>query len=133
MIQAINSIVATRSTFVNDLAFESYQQVKEYDVKLHNNPLNHIAPKSYKQAENRESQWFSAEDKERDGVIDFNTWRRLNQNTITPEMRKKALCAHHLYDVKREGQPRTGLWQTGADNTPTPTRTPPLPFHLSSC
>jgi hypothetical protein len=54
MIQAINSIVPTRSIFVNDLAFESYQQVKEYDVKLHN-PLNHIAPKSYKQAGNRES------------------------------------------------------------------------------
>jgi hypothetical protein len=30
MIQAINSIVPTRSTFVNDLAFESYQQVKKY-------------------------------------------------------------------------------------------------------
>jgi hypothetical protein len=65
MIQAINSIVPTRSTFVNDLAFESYQQVKEYHVKLHDS-LNHIAPKSYKQAGNLESQWFSAEDKERD-------------------------------------------------------------------
>jgi hypothetical protein len=50
MIQAINSIVPTRSTFVNDLAFEFYQQVKEYNIKLHN-PLNHIAPKSYKQAD----------------------------------------------------------------------------------
>ncbi len=72
MIQAINSIVPTRSTFVNDLAFESYQQVKEYDLKLHN-PLNHIALKSCKQAGNRESQRFSTEDKKRDGIIDFNT------------------------------------------------------------
>jgi hypothetical protein len=122
MIQAINSIVPTRSTFVNDLAFESYQQVKEYDVKLHNS-LNHIAPKSYKQAGNRESQWFSVEDKERDGIIDFNTWRHLNQNTITSDMRKKTLRAHHLYDVKREG----------ADSTQIHTRTRPLPSHLNSC
>jgi hypothetical protein len=55
MIQAINSIVPSRSTFVNDLAFASYQQIKEYDVKLRD-PLNQIAPKSYKQAGNRESQ-----------------------------------------------------------------------------
>jgi hypothetical protein len=72
MIQALNRIVPARSTFVNDLAYESYKQVKMYDVKLHN-PLNQTAPTSYKQAGNRESQWFSAEDKERDGIIDFNT------------------------------------------------------------
>ena len=34
MIQAINSILPTRSTFVNDLAYEAYQQVKMYDVQL---------------------------------------------------------------------------------------------------
>ena len=43
MIQALNSIVPTRSTFVNDLAYEAYQQVKMYDVKL-DNPLKQTAP-----------------------------------------------------------------------------------------
>jgi hypothetical protein len=117
MIQAINNIVPSRSTFVNDLAFASYQQVKEYDVKLRD-PLNQIAPTSYKQAGNRESQWFSAEDKERDGIIDFNTWRRLNQATINPEMRKKALRAHHLYDVKREGSAKNRVVANGSRQHP---------------
>ncbi len=117
MIQAINSIVPSRSTFVNDLAFASYQEVKEYDVKLRD-LLNQIAPKSYKQAGNRESQWFSAEDKERDGIIDFNTWRRLNQNTITPAMRQKTLRAHHLYDVKREGSAKNRVVANGSRQHP---------------
>ena len=43
MIQALNQIVPARSTFVNDLAYESYQHVKMYDVKLQN-PLNQKAP-----------------------------------------------------------------------------------------
>ena len=36
MIQALNQIVPARSTFVNDLAYESYQHVKMYDVQLPN-------------------------------------------------------------------------------------------------
>jgi hypothetical protein len=80
--QAVNSITRSRKSYVNDIAYEAYKQIKTYDVKL-SNPLNQTAPTSYKQAGNRESQWFSAEDKEKDGIIDFTTWRRLNQATIT--------------------------------------------------
>jgi hypothetical protein len=87
--QAVNNITPSRKFFVDDIANEAYKQIKTYDVKL-SNPLNQIAPTSYKQAGNREPQWFSAEDKEKDGIIDFTTWRRLNQATITPEMRRKA-------------------------------------------
>ena len=49
-----------------------------------------------------DTQWFHAEDKERDGMLEFQTWVRLPQKSITPEMRAKALRAHHLYDIKRD-------------------------------
>jgi hypothetical protein len=84
----VQSITPSRKAYVNDIAYEAYKQIKTYDVKL-SNPLDQTAPKSYKQAGNREPQWFSSEDKEKDGIIDFTTWRRLNQLTITPEMRRK--------------------------------------------
>ncbi len=38
-----------------------------------------------------ETQWFHAEDKERDGMLEFQTWIRLPLQSITPEMRAKAL------------------------------------------
>ncbi len=92
---AVNNITPSRKSYVNDLAYEAYEQIKIYDVKL-SNPLTQTAPTSYKQAGNREHQWFSAEDKEKYGIIEFTTWRRLVQSTINPEMRQKALRAHHL-------------------------------------
>ena len=82
----MNNITPSRNSYVNDIAYEAYKQIKTYDVKL-SNPFNQTAPTSYKQAGNREPQWFSAEDKEKDGIMEFTTWRRLNQATITPEMR----------------------------------------------
>jgi hypothetical protein len=88
-----------------------------YDVKL-KNPLNQKAPTSYKQAGNRESQWFSAEDKERDGITDFNTWRRLNRTTVNPEMCKKALRAYHLYDIKRKGSAKNRVVANGSRQHP---------------
>jgi hypothetical protein len=48
MIQALNQIVPARSTFVNDLAYESYQHVKMYDVQLPNH-LHQKAPTSSRQ------------------------------------------------------------------------------------
>ena len=60
-------------------------------------------PTSYRKAGNSgQTQWFHAEDKERDGILEFETWIRLPQDTITPAIRKKALRAHHLYDIKRD-------------------------------
>ena len=115
--QAVNSIVPSRSSFVNDLAYEAYKQIKIYDVQL-SNPLKQKAPTSYKQAGNRETQWFSAEDKEKDGIIDFTTWRRLNQSTVTPEMRRKALRAHHLYNIKREGSAKNRVVANGSRQHP---------------
>jgi hypothetical protein len=85
--QAVNSITPSRKSYVNDIAYEAYKQIKTYDVKL-SNPLDQKALTSYKQAGNREPQWFAAKDKEKDAIMDFTTWRRLNQNTITPKIRR---------------------------------------------
>ena len=115
--QAVNSITPSRTSYVNDLAYEAYKQIKIYDVKLAN-PLTQTAPTSYKQAGNREPQWFSAEDKEKDGIIEFTTWRRLAQSTITPEMRQKALRAHHLYNIKREGSAKNRVVANGSRQHP---------------
>jgi hypothetical protein len=72
MIQATNHICQSPS-FINDIAFAAYKAIT-YDVKL-KHPEGQTAPKSYKQAGNREPQWFSAEDKEKDGILEFQTWR----------------------------------------------------------
>jgi hypothetical protein len=111
--QAVNNITPSRKSYVNDLAYEAYKQIKIYDVKL-SNPLTPTAPTSYNQASNLEHQWFSAEDKEKDGIIEFTTWRRLVQSTITPEMRQKALRAHHLYNIKREGSAKNRVVANGS-------------------
>ena len=50
--QAMKEIVPSRSSFVNDLAYEAYKQIKTYDVKL-SDPLSQTSPTSYKQAGNR--------------------------------------------------------------------------------
>jgi hypothetical protein len=78
-----------------------FDKIRTYDVKLPNGTQS--KPTSYRKAGNSEqTQWFHAEDKERDGILEFETWMRLPQNNITPEIRKKALRAHHLYDIKRD-------------------------------
>ncbi len=67
---------------------------------------------------NAEPQWFSAEDKEGDGIPEFSTWRRLNQATVTPEMRKKSLHAHYLYNIKRDGSAKVRVVANGARQHP---------------
>ena len=118
-LQASNSITPNRTSFINDLAFASYQHItgKIYDVKLDDH-THKQAPKSSKQAANAEPQWFSAEDKEGDGILEFSTWRRLNQATVTPEMRKKALHAHYLYNIKRDGSAKVRVVANGARQHP---------------
>ena len=77
------------------LALESYYRLQ---------PHQRTAPTSFTKAGNMVApQWFRAEHKEMHGTLDFNTWQRIPQEGITPEVRKKALRAHHLYSVKRNG------------------------------
>jgi hypothetical protein len=95
-----------------------------YDVKLPDNQTQ--KPTSFKKAGNSTyTQWFQAEAKEKDGMLNFNTWTRLDQHSLTPEMRRKALRCHHLYDIKRDHSAKTEWLLTGANNTRTHTVTQP--------
>ena len=98
--QNVNSVTPTRNSYINDIAFEAYKTIKKtYDVKLRDKNVK--APTSYNKAGNRESPWFEAENKEKHGILQFQTWKRIPQHSITTEIRKKALRAHHMYTVKR--------------------------------
>ncbi len=97
--QAINTIKPTRKGYINKLAEESFKAIT-YNLKL---PPNSTKPTSFKKAGNHtQPQWFRAEEKERDGFLEFDTWERLTQSEITPAIQKRALRCHHLYDIKRD-------------------------------
>jgi hypothetical protein len=101
LIQATNTLVPTRKGYINALAEEVYNTIKTYNVKLPH--TNVTKPTSFKKAGNLPiSQWFQAEEKEKDGMLKFKTWEYLDQNEITPEIRRKALRCHHIYDIKRD-------------------------------
>ncbi len=100
LIQATNQIRPTRKGFINTLAETSFKSIQQYDLTL---PPNATKPTSFKKAGNTPlPQWFRAEDKERNGFLDFDTWECLDQNQITPAIRRRALRCHHLYDIKRD-------------------------------
>ncbi len=71
--QAANAIQPTRTLYINKLAEEVYRQIttdKTYNVKLLKGTT--VKPTSYKKAGNMtETQWFHAEDKEREGCSNF--------------------------------------------------------------
>ena len=98
--QAINTIKPTRKGYINTLAEESFKAITQYNLKL---PPNSTKPTSFKKAGNQPlPQWFRAEEKEREGFLEFDTWERLPQSAITPDIRRCALRCHHLYDIKRD-------------------------------
>ena len=99
--QAAASITPKRNGYINNLAEEMFQQIINYDTKLPKGTKE--KPTSYQKAGNTtQTQWFQAEAKERDGILEFTTWTRLPQNNETRKLRKIALRAHHLYDIKRD-------------------------------
>jgi hypothetical protein len=63
-----------------------FDKIRTYDVKLSHE--THIKPTSYRKAGNSEqTKWFHAEDKERDGILEFETWIRLPQGTSPSPIR----------------------------------------------
>jgi hypothetical protein len=88
----INALACAAHLQIQNAATTARQQKYKYGVPV---------PKSYKQAGNLDNEWFHAEDKEKRGILSFNAWQRIPQEKITPAIRKLALRAHHLYDVKR--------------------------------
>ena len=88
-----------------DLALDSYYKLQ---------PDQRKAPASYNKAGNQlNAQWFRAEDKERHGILEFNTWQRIPQRGIPHELRKRALRAHHIYSVKRNGDAKNRVVVNG--------------------
>jgi hypothetical protein len=76
-------------------------------------------PRSYKQAGNLGNEWFQSEDKEKKGILSFNTWQRIPQDRVTPATRKLALRAHHLYDVKRTMKKKNRVVINGSRQHPS--------------
>jgi hypothetical protein len=82
--QATNSIAPTRKGYINNLAEESYKTIQNYDVKL---PAHATKPTSYKKAGNSPyPQWFRAEEKEKQGFLEFTAWEQINPSEVTPEI-----------------------------------------------
>ena len=95
IVQASNEIIPSRKGFINTIAETSYQTIKNYDTKLPNKNVQ--KPTSFKKAGNTPyQQWFQAEMKEKDGMLSFQTWDRLDQQKLTPTIRAQALRCHHL-------------------------------------
>jgi hypothetical protein len=70
---ALLCIAPTRKGYINNLAEETYKSVMQFDVKLPNS--NVPKPTSFNKASSTHyPQWFSAEDKERHGMLEFQTW-----------------------------------------------------------
>jgi hypothetical protein len=70
------------------------------NVKL---PAHATKPSSYKKAGNSPfPQWFRAEEKEKQGFLEFTAWEQINLSEVTPEIRKRTLRCHHIYDIKRD-------------------------------
>jgi hypothetical protein len=110
--QAANSIALTRKGFINSLAETSYKAITNYDVKL---PANATKPTSYKKAENSPfPQWFRAEEKEKQGFMEFTAWEPLAPTQVTPEIRKRALRCHHIYDIKRDSSAKNRVVVNGS-------------------
>jgi hypothetical protein len=110
--QATNSIALTRKGFINHLAETSYKTITNYDVKL---PANATKPTSYKKAGNSPfPQWFRAEEKEKQGFLEFTAWEPLEPAQVTPEIRKRALRCHHIYDIKRDSSAKNRVVVNGS-------------------
>ena len=87
---------------ITQLAFETYQQLA---TKPRKTKHGITIPRSFNDAlQSGDEQWFRAINKERGGILQFKTWEHIDQSTVTNDMRKRALRAHHIFDVKRSGQ-----------------------------
>jgi hypothetical protein len=113
VLQLANNIQPSRKGFMNTLAETMFKaiQPKTYNVKLPSNTIK--PPKSFNEARGREEQWFEAFRKERDGMLRFNTWHRLDQTKVTPDMRQHALRAQHIYNIKRDGSAKVRVVVNG--------------------
>ncbi len=73
---------------MNTLAEAMFHEIQPQTYKVQLDNPNIKPPKSFRDAQGRETQWFEAFRKERDGMLRFQTWIRFPQNEVTPEMRR---------------------------------------------
>ena len=59
-------------------------------------------------------QWFRAEEKEKQGFMEFTAWEPLAPTQVTPEIRKRALRCHHIYDIKRDSSSKNRVVVNGS-------------------
>ncbi len=113
MLQMANNIQPSRKGYMNTLAETMSQHInpRPYHTKLSSSTIK--PPKNYKDAQGREIQWFEAFRKEKDGLLKFNTWKRLDQSKLTPLMRQHALRAHFIYNVKRDANAKVRVVVNG--------------------
>ncbi len=67
---------------------------------------------------------------ERDGMLRFQTWICFPQNQVTMEMRRLALRAHHMFNVKRGGSAKVRAVVNGKrqhESTFSDTTSPVIP------
>jgi hypothetical protein len=63
-------------------------------------------------------------------MVRFNTWIRIPQKNVTVEMRRQALRAHHIYNVKRDGSAKVRFVVNGKrqhESTYSDTTSPVIP------
>ena len=112
LMQAANSIAPTRKGYINSLAEASYNTITKYDVQL---PAYATKPTSYKKAGNSPfPQWFRAEEKEKQGFLEFTAWEQIPPAEVTAEIRKRALRCHHIYDIKRDNSAKNRVVVNGS-------------------
>ncbi len=114
--QAAAAITPRRNGYINDLAEQMYKQIQTYDVTLPKGTKDKPTS-NHKAGNTKATQWFQAEAKERDGILEFTTWTRLPQNHETQKLRRKALRAHHLYDIKRDMSAKNRVVVNGSKQT----------------
>jgi hypothetical protein len=109
---------AEKPKTLNRLAQGSYKQVmgKRTRNMLHGEEV----PRNTRDADNMDSTWFQSEDKETGGMLDFETWERMDQSLVTSAIRKKALRAHRVYTIKRPPKKRKKNRLVAQDNRQHP-------------
>jgi hypothetical protein len=55
-----------------------------------------------------------AEEKEKQGFLEFTAWEPLASSQVTPEIRKRALRCHHIYDIKRDSSAKNRVVVNGS-------------------
>jgi hypothetical protein len=89
---------------MNRLAYECYKQVMR--KRTRDVLYGEEVPRNMRDADNMDSTWFQSEDTETGSILDFETWERMDQSLVTPDIRKKALRAHRIYTIKRPPEKR---------------------------